>query len=297
MMRMKSFYIASFLAFVLLFPVSTGAQSVSASSAERSALLSQIAFLIEQISMLQEIVNNRAALQSGTPHVLSVNLRQSRFYDGTYAALYRVEGATIAPIVQNRIRTIDAQMWELTKDVFGQGAVRTYIDEFRVYEDEDADYDAFIEQKPRSDDWIFGVNAADMDMSYPPVIESLARLFIHEYAHVLIHYRPEVGGAFENYWSTNDLEHARILERTDRESRRETLIDNYYDNNVDRFVSAYATTNAEEDFAESFLHFVTERSPTGNDLKHQKVRFFYQYLDFVEIRDDIRERLNKYAWF
>ena len=54
------------------------------------------------------------------------------------------------------------------------------------------------------------------------------------------------------------------------------------------FVSDYAMTNPEEDFAESFTHFVLEEKPTGELLSHRKIRFFYDYPELVRIRDEIR---------
>ena len=55
------------------------------------------------------------------------------------------------------------------------------------------------------------------------------------------------------------------------------------------FVSDYAMTNPDEDFAESFLTFVTESEiPRGDFISHRKVRFFYDFPELVEIRNEIR---------
>ena len=55
------------------------------------------------------------------------------------------------------------------------------------------------------------------------------------------------------------------------------------------FVSEYAMSNPDEDFAESFLVFVVEDEMPQRDLgSHRKVRFFYDFPELVAIRDQIR---------
>ena len=60
------------------------------------------------------------------------------------------------------------------------------------------------------------------------------------------------------------------------------------------YVSQYAgTAGIHEDIAESFLHFVTEDRPAEeNTLAAQKLLFFYDYPEMVEIRSAIREGLE-----
>jgi hypothetical protein len=59
-----------------------------------------------------------------------------------------------------------------------------------------------------------------------------------------------------------------------------------------RFVSEYASTNEVEDLAESFASFVLEKGkqPSGL-LKHEKVNFFYDFNELVQIRADMRSVL------
>ena len=53
----------------------------------------------------------------------------------------------------------------------------------------------------------------------------------------------------------------------------------------------YAATNPGEDIAESWTHFVINDKPSGDSIADQKVRFFYDYPELVELRDKIRARL------
>lgn len=56
----------------------------------------------------------------------------------------------------------------------------------------------------------------------------------------------------------------------------------------EHFVSEYASNNASEDFAESFMLFVLSSEPDDDSLASQKIRFFYDYDEMVQRRDYIR---------
>ncbi|MEC8762510.1 MAG: hypothetical protein VXY40_07145, partial [Actinomycetota bacterium] len=54
------------------------------------------------------------------------------------------------------------------------------------------------------------------------------------------------------------------------------------------FVSDYAATNVVEDFAESFMTFVLEPEPDDDTVIGQKLLFFWDRPEYVEIRDHVR---------
>lgn len=61
------------------------------------------------------------------------------------------------------------------------------------------------------------------------------------------------------------------------------------------YVTPYASSNASEDLAESFRYFVLGPKPTDATLvKNQKVLMFYDFPEYVRIRDHIRGALAKY---
>jgi hypothetical protein len=62
---------------------------------------------------------------------------------------------------------------------------------------------------------------------------------------------------------------------------------NFYKTHQDQFVDDYATTHPTEDIAESFAYFVFNPKPTGNSVREQKVAFFYEYPELVELRANI----------
>ena len=61
----------------------------------------------------------------------------------------------------------------------------------------------------------------------------------------------------------------------------------FYKKYQDQFVGDYAVTHPAEDIAESFTHFVFSPKPAGESIRDQKVRFFYEYPELVELRGQI----------
>ena len=74
--------------------------------------------------------------------------------------------------------------------------------------------------------------------------------------------------------------------------------DKFLDHNVlfykkykTQFVTDYAATNPDEDFAESYMLFVLKEKPTKSTIADQKILFFYDFPELVEMRDLIRSNL------
>ncbi len=65
----------------------------------------------------------------------------------------------------------------------------------------------------------------------------------------------------------------------------------FYLRNQSDFVSSYAYSGASIDIAESFSYFVLREKPQGNSIAEQKIRFFYDYPQLVELRQTIRQSL------
>ncbi len=66
----------------------------------------------------------------------------------------------------------------------------------------------------------------------------------------------------------------------------------FFENHIDEFITDYAATNPGEDFAESFAYFVTSDKPSDDNIKFKKILFFYEYPEFITMRDDIRSIIN-----
>ena len=65
----------------------------------------------------------------------------------------------------------------------------------------------------------------------------------------------------------------------------------FYKKYKKQFVTGYAATNPDEDFAESYMLFVLKEKPTKSTIADQKILFFYDFPELVEMRDFIRSNL------
>lgn len=61
----------------------------------------------------------------------------------------------------------------------------------------------------------------------------------------------------------------------------------FYENHQDEFVDDYAATNPSEDMAETFAYFIFAPKPAGDTVAEQKVLFFYEYPELVQLRAEI----------
>jgi hypothetical protein len=68
-------------------------------------------------------------------------------------------------------------------------------------------------------------------------------------------------------------------------------LDEFYAKYEDRFVNDYAATNPEEDIAESWATFVLGPKPEGDSIADEKIQFFYQYPELVQLRERILSNL------
>jgi hypothetical protein len=69
----------------------------------------------------------------------------------------------------------------------------------------------------------------------------------------------------------------------------------FYLRNSDQFVTEYASSEPVEDIAESWAEFVMRPKPTSSTIADQKVLFFYEYPELVEIRREIIQGVCQYA--
>ena len=68
-------------------------------------------------------------------------------------------------------------------------------------------------------------------------------------------------------------------------------LDKFYKKYKDQFVTDYAPTSPAEDIAESFSFFILRPKPTGKTIADQKVLFFYDFPELVQLRTQMGHRL------
>jgi len=85
------------------------------------------------------------------------------------------------------------------------------------------------------------------------------------------------------YWQPINLE-------TD-EAVRDRMLEDFYKIYEDQFVSKYAATSPSEDIAESWAFFVLSPKPELNSIANEKILFFYEYPELVQLRTKILEQI------
>ena len=95
-----------------------------------------------------------------------------------------------------------------------------------------------------------------------------------------------INAYYNQFWDDIYDEHQDINLIEDDDAYYEALDDFYY-KYEDRFVTDYAVTNPEEDIAEAFTFFVLSSRPEGNTIAEEKILFFYDYPELVQLREAI----------
>jgi hypothetical protein len=197
---------------------------------------------------------------------------------------------------------VAGEVWQLWVRMVGADVVGETIIGYRAGDAPDSDTLAYVYQDNNPRYWTLAVNLATADDP-----QLLVATLIHEYAHVFSFDEGdfdrkatscdtldlfegcanEVSYLFQFYddfWA--GYGDSLDVENTDADAAYE-----FYLANEEDFVSDYAATNLGEDFAESFMTFVIEDVPEGATVVAQKLQFFTQFPELVELREHIREEL------
>ena len=194
---------------------------------------------------------------------------------------------------------LTATVWETFTRVATVDFAAEVMTQYRVGDSAESDTLAYVYQEDDPDYWVLATNLATSEDT-----EQLIATLIHEYAHILTLdttqlepgasscptleldegclYEDSVLQAFtKRFWSS--YEDAPVSANADSDVAYE-----FYLEHEDDFVSDYAATNVVEDVAESFMTFVLEEEPSSDTVVAQKLLFFWDYPEFVAIRERIR---------
>ena len=216
--------------------------------------------------------------------------------------------------------------WNLFKTLIPADQ-RTIIAEYQVITDGPGDVLAIVEQTQNNPDkWILEIDIADIGDT-----KNLVFTFLHELGHLLTlnpaqvppdlevfnhpdserifsreaaacrYYFPGEGCSlpdsylntfFDRYWKGLYAEWHQI-DNIQSDSDRQEKLDAFYQKYKDQFVDDYAVTDANEDIAETWAFFVLSPKPQGATISDQKLMFFYQYPELVQLRERILQNLCK----
>jgi hypothetical protein len=91
---------------------------------------------------------------------------------------------------------------------------------------------------------------------------------------------------FDRFWPYIYDEWKQIDLEKDRDTR-ENLREEFYKVHEDQFLTDYAPTSPVEDIAESWAFFVLSPKPELTSIANEKILFFYEYPELVELRTQI----------
>ena len=222
----------------------------------------------------------------------------------------------LLPIIESKptpseLETYD-KIWREIKDKVGTNLLAS-LDSFIVYsdgKDETLAYVNYIDDKASR--WYMAIDIEDsINMEDNSLKEDFYFTIVHELAHVITlndtqaiyNSEPSFGKYFEedisfnedsylnefyNRFWTYSIDESRIIQNLDNEDIRYK----FFLRHENSFVTDYAATTPSEDIAESFAYFVINEKPMGNEIWEQKIRFFYEFEELVEIKNNIRKRLS-----
>ena len=177
-------------------------------------------------------------------------------------------------------------------DAFVLVIPEVYLDRFtffQVLDDEETSGYVYIDEDD-DERFVLALNLIELDEP-----DELRHTIVHEFAHTVtinaaqIDVRLERGGTCPTF----ELEEGC--------SESDSYIFAFYElfyadgesTNMDDFVTEYASENIAEDMAESFTFFILEdEERDGDSIADDKVNFFYNFSELVELRDEIREMIG-----
>jgi len=95
---------------------------------------------------------------------------------------------------------------------------------------------------------------------------------------------------FNRFWTDLYAEWQIIDEEADEDTQY-TLLDDFYYTYQDQFLTDYAPTSPAEDIAESWTFFVLAPRPESTSIANEKILFFYEYPELLELRTQILDRI------
>lgn len=219
---------------------------------------------------------------------------------------------------------VQKQAWDLFTKIIPSDQ-RTLVHQYEIITDGPGGVLGAVEQTPYDpNSWMLEVDIADA-----PDTKNLVFTMLHEFGHLLTlnpsqvppdlkvfnnpsdddiynqevnacsTYFPGEGCSLENsyintffnrFW-TNIYDEWQRIDNIQSDQKRENRLETFYNKYQDQFIDDYAVTNPSEDIAETWAFYILNPKPKGNSIADQKIKFFYQYPELVQLRKQILQNL------
>lgn len=159
---------------------------------------------------------------------------------------------------------------------------------------------------------VLAINPTQIEILGDVTLDKLSnlQLYVHELAHLFSLHPDEtlygtstfdpIGSTFDKFKNNSYLNQFHKLfwggvsrYYKDNVYKPREDFQGFYELNEDNFFTPYAASNPYEDFAESFTAFVIGPAPFPEEVepKYEKINFFYQYRELVELRAKLLENM------
>lgn len=216
------------------------------------------------------------------------------------------------------------EVWEMFRQLIPEQA-RSLLSGLIIFTDGRDETLAYVEPDSNDNDqWLLAVDIMDADESM-----AMKATLLHEFAHLLtlqnkqmdmneevlvaeeddpIHAIAEEACAYYFVSGMGCIKEASYLNQfysqfwtdiADEWRERgveddEDELEKFYGDYEIRFVTEYAAASPEEDIAETWTYFILSPLTDGNEIWEQKILFFRQYPEQLQLRVDILNRLLTY---
>lgn len=290
-----SFIQKTFVVGVFIVSLLTPHTSLAATSQQQ--LLQLIDELMRQVAVLQQMLNEQRAAEAGAAYRYEVRRPATteryelQFFSVTPETTYKIVSGALMPTHGTQARTIDQTIFSLLRETWGTAAFRDHdIAELWIFNQDRTTLSGFVESRSDTGSWIVGINRADFDITSPDDRAAYQELFRHEYAHILLLDQIDLQDSFTNrFWRSADYRASAQIQRAYESGSSFSQVDTLYTEYADRFQSAYAMLNPDEDLAETFVAFLEADRPTRpSNVREEKIAFLYQYPFLVTERARLR---------
>ncbi|NDI35863.1 hypothetical protein [Chengkuizengella sediminis] len=210
------------------------------------------------------------------------------------------------------------QLWQLFANIV-PSKERNMVTGFYVFTDGAGNTLGAVEPRYENpEEWLLSLDIAEMDNT-----KELIGTIIHEFGHLLflnqaqvpysedledeqeletlktncVHYFTSYGCSapksyinqfYQRYW----LGIIEEWESLDVQTNEEDL-DHFFTNHENEFLTDYAATDPSEDIAETWTYFILSYQPEVETMADEKISFFYEFPELVELRATLLSNLYK----
>lgn len=204
------------------------------------------------------------------------------FDDEEVLARYEVDGLELVGDPEDE----HLQLWTTFVTLIPASGIDGVITYFEVIDDQETSGYVYGDEDD-IDSFVLGLNTIEIDEP-----RELRHTIIHEYGHIATLNSNQVDMESGGSCPTYELDEGC----SENDSYVFAFFEAFYDgggnDGDDAFVTDYASSNIAEDMAESFTFFVLRARPDGETVAEEKILFFYNYDELIDLRADIRGNLD-----